>query len=189
MLQEVKTLSRAQTLSKEGRCPECGEFCYPYYRCKTHTMLANIRRALRTFEKKGWVDVEYDPYDKRVKTFKWNNKAPLNSKEKKYSPELIAKMSLPRLNGKPMTDKVIEECILKVLDVNNMPLTEKEINRGIKSMKTIGRVVPETEQLINEYKLIKQKSSKLSKNQRDAVEYRINFMLQRNAITQEQLTI
>lgn len=188
MVAEVKTLSRAQKLAREGRCPECGEFSYPYYRCKKHTMLSNIRRSLRVFEKKGWVDITYDKNDKRLKMFKWNNTAPLNAKERKYSPETIAKMSLPRMNGKPLTDKVLEEAISKVLDANNCPMTKKEIHNGIKSMKTIGRVIPETDMLITEYNLIKQKKSNLSKSKRDAVEFKINFLIQRGVIKPEQLS-
>jgi hypothetical protein len=92
------------------------------------------------------------------------------------------------MNGKPMTEKVISDCIMQVLEVNRVPLTQKEIEKGIKMMKTIGKVIPETEGLVDEYRLIKQKKSRLSKSQRDSVEYKINFLLQRGVITEQQLS-
>lgn len=63
----------------------------------------------------------------------------------------------------PLTDKVLEDAIIKVLEVNDCPLSEKEIEKGIKQLKTIGNVIPETDNLIEEYKRIKQKNSVLSK--------------------------
>lgn len=183
-----KQETKKQRLAKEGRCPDCGEFSYPYYRCRECTMLANIRRVTRKFEKLGWIDVERDPNDKRVKIFKWNNSAPVDRKHRQYSPETIAKLSLPRLNGKPLTDEVLNDCIIKVLEVNQMPLTKKEIKRGVKSMKTIGKVVPEVDQLLAEYALIQAKQSKLSKSHRDAVQYRVNFLIKRGVINAAQIS-
>jgi hypothetical protein len=167
----------------EGRCASCGEFAYPYHYCHTCRIKRNVARCIRDFEKKGWVDVTI--MDDGKKGYKWNNTAP--EIVRKYTPESIAKMSLPRLKGKPMTENIIAEVILDVLNVNNTPLSTKEIERGFKSLKTIGKIIPESEQLVSEYKKIKAKESKLSKSQRDGVLLRIDFLLKKGAITQEQL--
>ncbi len=179
-----KAKERRQKRAREGNCPLCGDFAYPYYYCGKCRQKQNIFRILRSFEKKGWVDTDFKD---GLKRWKWNNSAPVDRKYRKYSPESIAKMQLPRLKGKPLTDDLISECILKVLEENDVPMTDKEIQRGFKSLKTIGKIVPETQQLINEYKLIQEKKSCLSRRQRDGVEMRIQFMLKRGAITQSQL--
>lgn len=170
---------------KEGNCPRCGKFAYPFYLCHEHRIYQNVYRVLKNFEKRGWVEVLKDFDGKKI--FKWRNGADIGAKIRKYSPEYIAKMQLPRLNGKPLTDKVLEDAIIKVLEVNDCPLSEKEIEKGIKQLKTIGNVIPETDNLIEEYKRIKLKNSALSRSQRNAVMYKINFLLQRNAITENQL--
>lgn len=172
---------------KEGRCPQCGSFSYPFYLCNRHRIAQNLYRVLRDFEKRGWVETIRDEFGK--KTFKWRHGADIGANIRKYSPESIAKMQLPRLNGKPMTDKVLQDAIIKVLEDNNVPLSQKEIEKGIKQLKTIGEVIPETDKLIEEYKLIEQKKSNLSKSQRNAVKYKINFLLQRKAITPESLQL
>lgn len=182
----MTTKERNQQRVKEGRCPQCGKWSYPYYLCHEHRITQNIYRVLRNFEKRGWVDIQIDTDGKKM--FKWRPGADIGAKIRKYTPEAIAKMQLPRLEGKPMTDKVLEDAILKVIEENGIPMTEKEIEKGIKQLKTIGNVIPETENLIAEYKLIGQKKSNLSKSQRDAVKYKINFLLERKAITQESLT-
>lgn len=168
-----------------GNCPSCGEWAYPYYYCKTCRIKRNISRVLNSFEKKGWVDIKLDPKTNK-KSYKWNNTAPENI-SKNYTPETMAKMSLPRLKGKPMTDEVVAQTILDVLGTNMMPLTTKEIQRGFKSLKTIGKVIPERESLIREYKLIKLKQSNLSKSQRDGVELRISFLLKHGTINESDL--
>lgn len=171
---------------KEGLCPTCGEWAYPYYLCHKHRIYQNAYRVLNQFEKKGWVDVERDTDGKKM--FKWREGANLG-KLRNYSPESVAKMQLPRMNGKPMNDKVITDAIVKVLEENGCPLTGNEINKGIKQLKTIGKVIPDTQNLISEYRLIEQKKSGLSKRQRDAVRYKINFLLERKAITKDQLSV
>lgn len=183
----MTTKERNQQRVKEGRCPQCGAFSYPYYLCQHHRNYQCVYHALRTFVKRGWVEVDRDPIDNK-KRYKWIPGSDVDRRIRKYSPEYIAKMELPRLKGKPMTDKVLQDAILKVLEENNTPMTKKEIERGIKQLKTIGKIIPETENLIAEYKLIGQKKSNLSKSQRDAVKYKINFLLERKAITQESLT-
>lgn len=187
MTDEIPKLTRQQRLAKEGRCVDCGEFSYPYYKCYKHRITDNIRRVLRNFERLDLVEVTRDPSDKRLKMFKWKGKENAR-KFRKYTPEAIAKMSLPRLKGKPMTDDLIMKCITDVLDKHQMPLTEKEIMNGVKQMKTLGDViVPDKESIMNEYKLIQQKKSKLSRSQRNAVEFRVNFLNKRGVIKDEEL--
>jgi hypothetical protein len=149
-------------------------------------MLANIRRVVRKFEKNGWVDVQRDPKDKRVKLFKWNNSAP-EQLSRNYSPEAVAKMALPRLKGKPITEDVIGDAILEILNENQVPMTDKEIEKSFKSLKTNNKIIPITDDLIKEYKLIKLKQSTLSKSQRDAVHVRVKFLIGRGVISNQQL--
>lgn len=170
----------------DGNCPSCGEWAYPYYYCKTCRIKRNVKRVLTSFEKKGWVDVKLDPKTNE-KLYKWNDTAPESVINKNHSPEAVAKMQLPRLKGKPMTDTVVAQTILDILDKNQLPLTTKEIQKGFKSLKTIGKVIPERENLINEYKLIKLKQSKLSKSQRDGVELRIQFLCNRGMLNLDDL--
>lgn len=169
---------------KEGLCPTCGKWSYPYYLCHEHRMMQNIYRVLRKFEKNGWVDVKIDSDGKKM--FKWKADARIGNM-RKYSPEYIAKMQLPRLKGKPMTDKILEDVIVKVLEENGVPMNQKDIEKGIKQLKTIGKIIPDTDNLIAEYKLIQQRKSNLQRNQRFAVIYKIKFLLARNAITETQL--
>lgn len=178
-----KQTAKNRQLAKEGRCPRCGEFSYPYYYCWTHRMYSNLNRVLRYFEKVGHVDVEIDPKDGK-KRYKWKKGSKLSEKVRKHSPETVAMLRLPRLKGKPMTDKVIEDAIMKVLDAKQFAMTEKEINKGIRDLKTIGKVLPETEDLMREYRLIKEKKSNLSKKQRDAVEFKVQFLYDRGVIQQ-----
>lgn len=177
------TILTRKKYASEGRCASCGEFAYPYHYCNKCRIRRNVMRVLRDFEKKGWVDVSI--VDGK-KTYKWNDTAPEN--KRKYTPESVAKMQLPRLKGKPMTDDLVAEVLLDVLTVNNTPLSMREIKRGFKSLKTIGRIVPESEQLVAEYKLIQQKKSNLSKSQRDGVLLRVDFLLKKGSITESQLT-
>lgn len=181
----VKPLSRAQKFKLEGRCARCGVFSYPYYLCHDHRIMQNILTGIREFEKRGWFDVTRDSKNKKI--YKWNHTAPPGINNTKVSPKRLAELALPRMNGRPMTEKVLIECITEVLEVKQYPLTKKEINNGIKAMKTIGKVLPEREEMIEEYKLIQRKESKLSKSQRDAVEFRISFLLKRGVITSESL--
>lgn len=183
------TQSKFKRLTIEGKCGYCGEWAYPYSLCHRCRITANIRRILRHFSKMGWVDVTVDANDKRQKIFKWNNTGPQEFKHRKLSPEAVARMSLPRLNGKPMTDEVIGDAILDILKTNGFPMTEKEIDKGFKSLKTNNKIIPLKEDLISEYKLIQSKASNLSKSQRDAVNTRIAFLLKQGVITQEQLSI
>lgn len=176
-----KQTAKKRKLAKEGRCPICGEFSYPYYYCSKHRLTQNLYRVLRKFEKLGLVDTDYKDGMKR---WGWRKDAKISDKLRKHSPEAIAKMQLPRLNGKPMTDKVIEDSIMKVLETKQFAMTEKEINKGIRDLKTIGKVLPETEDLMREYRLIKEKKSNLSKKQRDAVEFKVQFLYDRGVIQQ-----
>lgn len=182
-----KPLSRAQKFAREGRCARCGEFSYPYYLCGKHRAYQNISAVLRSFEKLGWVDVTRD--EKNKKLYKWNNTAPPEVMKRRVSPKRLAELALPRMNGKPMTDELIQKCIVEVLEVKQYPMTKKEIESGIRSMKTIGKVLPERDEMINEYKLIKKKESRLSKSQRDAVEFRIGFLLKRGVINEQQIAV
>jgi hypothetical protein len=175
--------TKRQQRIAEGLCPACGDFSYPYHYCFKCRCGQNIYRVMKKFEKDGLVEVSIVD---GLKAWRWR-KGYVRDELRKYSPETIAKMQLPRTNGKPMTDNIIQDAILKVLGENNIPMRESEIQRGIKLLKTIGRVIPEKENLIIEYKLIKQKKSSLPKSKRNAVEYRINFLLQRGAITEHQI--
>lgn len=179
-------ISRAKQLRLEGKCPACGEFAFPYYYCHKCRITKNTYRVLKNFEKYGWVDIRVDPLTNK-KLYRWNDKAPQKI-SKNYSPESIAKMSLPRLSGKPMTEDFLNEIILDVLQTNNMPLTIREIERGVKSLKLSGKIIPETSYLVEEYKKVQLKSSQLSKNERNGVEIRVNFLLKRGVINQSQLT-
>jgi hypothetical protein len=179
-----KKLSRAQKFKLEGRCQWCGKWSYPYSLCHEHRIKSNIIRVFRKYEKCGWVDVTIDKVDGQ-KIYKWNNTAP--EKTRKYSPESIAKMSLPRLKGKPMTEEVIGKAILDVLNVKGFPMTEREINKGIKTLKTVGQIVPETEDLITEYNKIQRKESSLSRSQRNAVEMKISFLVKRGIVKEGQI--
>lgn len=179
--------AKKKQLRLEGRCPDCGVFCFPYYQCDDHRMLQNIRRVARNLAKAGLVEVTIDPKDKRQKMYKWIKGAIDSKISRKYSVETMAKMMLPRMKGKPMTDELIKSCIMEVLDKNQVPLTEKEITRGIRSMKTIGHVVPEKENLVHEFKLIQEKKSTLSRSERQAVESRIKFLIERGALKQTEI--
>ncbi len=86
-----------------------------------------------------------------------------------------------------MTDKIIGDAIIEILKEQGIPLTEKEIEKNLKSLKTVNKVLPMTDELISEYKAIQRKESRLSKNQRDAVNIRIEFLLNRKVITQQQI--
>jgi hypothetical protein len=178
-----KQTAKNRQLAKEGRCPRCGEFSYPYYYCYKHRIYSNVQRTLRYFEKLGHVDVDRDPIDNK-KRYKWKSGSKLSKKLREYSPETIATLRLPRMKGKPMNDKVIEDAIMKVLETKQFAMTEKEINKGIRDLKTIGKVLPETEDLLREYRLIKEKKSTLSKKQRDAVEFKVQFLYDRGVIQQ-----
>lgn len=185
-MDKPKKISRKKQLALEGRCPECGEWCFPYYQCSHHRMFKNIYRVLRKFEKAGWVDVTRDPKDNK-KIYKWNNTAPKETR--KYSPETIAKYNLPRLNGKPMTEDVLKEAILKILGDIGYPMYMEEIEKQFQNLKTLGKVIPETDELIAEYKLIQQKKSQLSRGKRDAVNFRIKFLMQRGVVNETQISL
>lgn len=176
-------MNRRQRLVSEGRCPDCGKWSYPYYYCTRCRMMRNLRRVLKKFEANGWVEVSMIDGEK---AYKWKKGVNVG-KLRKYSPEAIAKLRLPRLKNKPLTDKLIQDSIIEVITKNGMPLTMKEIQKGFKQLKTIGDVVPEVDDLIREYKLIKNKQSRLSRSKRDAVEFRINFLLKRGVIAQNNL--
>jgi len=176
-------MSKKEERIKEGLCPDCGTFSYPYYYCNTHRIIRNCNRVLKDFEDKGWVDV-YTGKD-GDKVFKLKENVDMDTK--KYNPETVRKMQLPRLNGRPMDEDLLSECVTKVLEEHGYPLTEKEIEKGIRQLKTIGQVIPKTEELIREYKRIQNKDSDLSKTKRDAVEYKVNFLLERKVIDQSQL--
>jgi len=180
-----KPLSKFKQRTIEGKCGHCGEWAYPYTLCKHCRYAANIRRCLNNFVKRGWCDISRNPKDNK-KLYKWNNTAP-EQISRNYTPESIAKMSLPRLNGKPITEKVIGDAILKILEANGCPLTEKEIEKGFRSLKNSNKIIPEKESLISEYRLIQSKQSNLSRSQREAVNTRIKFLLERGVITNEQL--
>lgn len=168
---------------REGLCPRCGEWAYPYYLCDHHRITQNVQRVLNSFEKSGHVKVIIDSEEHKV--YGWTNGT--DPKIRKYSPETIAKMQLPRLNKRPMTNDIIQESIMEVLGLTGFPMTENEINEGIKQLKTIGKIIPNTQELINEFKLIKSKKSNMSKSQREAIQFKINFLLKRAAISADQL--
>ncbi len=149
-MEQEKPLSRFKKFTQEGKCGHCGEWAYPYSLCHHCRIASNIRRCLNNFVKRGWCDVKRDPKDNK-KLYKWNNSAPQEI-SKNYSPEAIAKMSLPRLHGKPMTDKIIGDAIIEILKEQGIPLTEKEIEKNLKSLKTVNKVLPMTDELISEYK-------------------------------------
>ena len=119
-----KPLSKFKQRTQEGKCGHCGEWAYPYTLCKPCRYAANVRRCLNDFVKRGWCDLSRDPKTNK-KLYKWNNS--VDPKMRKYTPESIVKMQLPRLNGKPITDKVLGDAILQILEANGVPLTEKEI--------------------------------------------------------------
>lgn len=168
---------------ENGLCPDCGESSYPYYYCKKHRITRNINRVTKKLEEKGCLDVELDENGEKLYTLKEG----VEIESKNFSPKAIKKMQLPRLGGKPMTGNVVDSAILEVLDAHQTPLTLKEINLGVKQLKTAGRVIPDRANLINEFNLIQHERSTLSKAERDAVVFKINFLLQRKIITEKQL--
>ena len=177
-------MNQTQKRISEGCCPDCGEISYPYYYCNEHRRERNIKRALKDLKDRGALDVAIEQ-ESGDKLYKWKEGYEL--KERKYSKKSIDKMRMPRINGKPMTSEVVAESALKVLEINGHPLTKKEMLNGIKQLKILGKVIPRTEDLIREYKLIKMKASNLPKSQRDGVEFKINFMLSRGTINESQL--